>query len=157
VIKHWIWIGKYLLVMVVALVLGAVLGGLGLFRAATLGTPHLTAAALARFVGYAAALGMLWGAGRRAAEQLRAGGGKAASLSAPALSLATLIVTPSAYGVLMQLIGPFVSRGLRPFVAWIFIVGTIAAAVWFVWALFANADALLEAVGRAGPSEKPKA
>ncbi len=152
--RPWMWVGKYVLVIVVALILGAVLGGLGLFRAATLGAPRLTAAALARFIAYGGALGMLWLLGRRAAEQLRAAGGGLAGLAAPVLSLATLIVTPSAYGVLLQLVEPFLSRALRSLAEWVFILGTLAAAVWFVWALFTNFDTLLEALGRGAKSPK---
>ena len=44
--KNWIWIGKYVVVIIVALVLGAVIGNLGLFKGATLGTRQLTAASL---------------------------------------------------------------------------------------------------------------
>ena len=153
--RDWMWVGKYVLVIVVALVLGAVLGALGLFRAATLGSPRLTAAALARFIAYGGALGLLWLLGRRASEQLRAAGGGAAGLASPVLSLATLVVTPSAYGVLMQLLEPFLSPALRSLAEWVFILGTLAAAVWFVWALFTNFDTLLKAVGRRAPSETP--
>jgi hypothetical protein len=155
--RDWIWVGKYIFVIVVALVLGVVLGNLALFRAATLGSPRLTAAALARFIAYGGALGLLWLLGKRASEQLRDAGGGAASLATPLISLATLIVVPSAYAVLMQLIRPFVSRDLRPFIDWTFIVGTIAAAIWLVWALFTTSDALLQGIGSATSRKKPDA
>src|SRR5581483_8111338 len=82
----------------------------------------------------------------------------AASFAAPVLALATLIVLPSAYFVLLQFIRPFVARDLKPFLEWSFIVSTIAAAIWLVWALFTNADAVLAAMGRAAsPTAKPPA
>src|ERR1700757_3757917 len=77
----WIWVAKYLFVILVALVLGAAIGNLALFRIATLGTPLLTAAALAKFIAYAGALGLLWSLGLRTSQQLRDGSSSAASLA----------------------------------------------------------------------------
>jgi len=152
--KNWIWIGKYVFVIVVALILGAAIGNLALFKSATLGTPRLTAAALVQFIAYGGALGLLWFLGLRLSRQLRAGGGTAVSLSTIALSLMTLIVVASAYVVLMQFIRPFLSHEVKPFIDWTFIVGTLAAAVWLVWAIFTDSEALLEAIGRAASRGK---
>ena len=131
--KSWIWIGKYVFVIVVALILGAAIGNLGLFKSATLGTPRLTAAALVQFIAYGGALGLLWFLGLRLSRQLREGGGTAAKLSTISLSLMTLIVVASAYVVLMQFITPFLSHYVKPFIDWTFIIGTLAAALWLVW------------------------
>ena len=152
--KSWIWIGKYVFVILVALVLGAALGNLGLFKSATLGTPRLTAAALVQFIAYAGALGLFWFLGFRAWEQLREGGTSAASLAMPFLALVTLIVVASFYGVLLQFVRPFLSSELKPFIDWAFIVGTLASAIWLVWGLFTNSDAVLEAIGRAATRTK---
>ena len=152
--KNWIWIGKYVFVIVVALILGAAIGNLALFKSATLGTPRLTAAALVQFIAYGGALGLLWFLGLRLSRQLRAGGGTAVSLSTIALSLMTLIVVASAYVVLMQFIRPFLSHEVKPFIDWTFIVGTLAAALWLVWAIFTDSEALLEAIGRAASRGK---
>lgn len=152
--SKWIWVGKYLVVILVALIVGAAIGNLALFKIATLGTPRLTAAALAQFIAYVAALGLLWSLGLRVSQELRDTGGSAASVAMPVLALATLIVVPSSYVVLMRFIRPFLSRDLKPFIDWTFIVGTIAAAIWLVWALFANSDAVIEAMGKAAAGRK---
>ena len=152
--KNWLWIGKYVFVIVVALILGAALGNLALFKSATLGTPRLSAAALVQFIAYGGALGLFWFLGLRLSRQLRDGGATAASLSTIALSLMTLIVVASAYVVLMQFTSPFLSHELKPFIDWTFIVGTLAAAGWLVWAVFTDAEALLEAIGRAASRGK---
>ena len=152
--RNWIWIGKYVFVIVVALILGAAIGNLGLFKGATLGTQRLTAAALVQFIAYGGALGLLWILGLRLSRQLREGGGTAASLSTIALSLMTLIVVASAYVVLMQFIRPFLSHEVKPFIDWTFILGTLAAAVWLVWAIFTDSEALLEAIGAAASRGK---
>jgi eukaryotic-like serine/threonine-protein kinase len=147
--KSWIWIGKYLFVIVVALVLGAAIGNLALFKGATLGTPRLTAAALVQFIAFGGALALLWFLGLRLTRQLREGGGAGASLATAVLALITLIVAASAYVVLMRFIAPFLAHEVKPFIDWAFILGTLAAAVWLVWALFTDSEAFLEAVGRA--------
>jgi hypothetical protein len=155
--RNWIWIGKYLFVIVVALVLGSAIGSLSLFRNATLGTPNLTAAALVQFIAYAGALGLLWLLGLRAASQMRSAGGGAASLATMVLSLVTLVVVASAYVVLLQFASPFLAKAVKTFIDWIFILGTLAAAVWLVWAVFTDSEALLEAIGRAAASRRQRA
>jgi len=152
--RNWVWIGKYVFVIVVALILGAALGNLGLFKGATLGTHRLTAAALVQFIAYGGALALLWLLGLRLSRQLRAGGGSSANLATMTLALMTLIVVSSAYAVLMQFIRPFLSRELQPFIVWAFILGTIAAAVWLVWAIFMDSEALIEAIGKAASRNK---
>ncbi|MDH4191737.1 MAG: hypothetical protein OEW21_16235 [Betaproteobacteria bacterium] len=147
--KDWFWIGKYLIVIVVALILGAVLGSLALFKSATLGTPRLTAGSLTQFIAHGGALALLWAMGQRLARQLRGIGGGSAMLSTIVLALVTLIVVGSAYVVLLAFIRPFLAAGIKPFVDWTFILGLIATAVWLAWALFENAEALIEAIGKA--------
>ena len=147
--KNWIWIGKYLIVIAVALILGAVLGNLALFKSATLGTPKLTAGSLTQFIAHGGALALLWVLGQRLANQLRAIGGGTAKVSTIVLALVTLIVVGSAYVVLLAFVKPFLGASLKPYIDWAFILGMLAAAVWLAWALFANAEALIEAVGKA--------
>ena len=50
--QSWKWIARYTMVLVVALLLGAAIAELSVFKQTTLGTPRLPAAALARFLGY---------------------------------------------------------------------------------------------------------
>ena len=59
----------------------------------------------------------------------------------------TLIVAASGYVVLVKFADPFLAKGLKPFVNWTFILGTLAAAVWLVAALFKDTEALMEALG----------
>ncbi len=156
-LKNWIWIGKYVFVIVVALLLGLVLGSLDLFRAATLGSPRLTAAVLARFISYAGALAFFWLLGRRVSDRLGEGSAGPAMLAAPVLALTTLVVVPCGYAVLMELLRPFLSHGLVQAVGWLFIVGTITAAVWLVWELFVHADAVLQTIVARGTARRQTA
>ena len=43
--------------------------------------------------------------------------------------------------------------GLRTFLDWVFIFGILAAAVWLVWALFQNSEAVMEAIGKSGKTK----
>ena len=145
---NWIWIGKFLIVIAAALVLGEVLGSLALFKNTTLGTPKVTAGSLVRFFSHAGALILMLMLGQRLAQQIRAMGGGMAQLADPVLALITLIVTASAYVVLIKFSAPFLGEGVRTMLDWTFILGILAAAVWLVWALFQNSEAVMEAVGK---------
>jgi hypothetical protein len=146
--NNWIWIGKFVIVIAAALVLGEVLGSLELFRSATLGTPKVTAGSLVRFIAHAGALVLLFMLGQRVTEQIRALGGGMARLADPVLALITLIVTASAYVVLIKFSAAFLGDGFRTMLDWVFILGILAAAVWLVWALFQNSEAVMEAIGK---------
>ena len=146
--NNWIWIGKFVIVIAAALVLGEVLGSLELFRSTTLGTPKVTAGSLVRFFAHASALVLMWLLGQRLAQQIRALGGGMARLADPVLALITLIVTASAYVVLIKFSAPFLGESVRTLLDWTFILGIIAAAVWLVGALFQNFHAVMEAVGK---------
>jgi hypothetical protein len=150
---NWIWIGKFLIVIAAALVLGEVLGSLALFKSTTLGTPKVTAGSLVRFFAHAGALVLMWMLGQRLAQQLRALGGGMARLADPVLALITLIVTASAYVVLINFSAPFLGEGIRTMLDWTFILGILAAAVWLVWALFQNFEAVMEAIGKSGKAK----
>lgn len=151
--NNWIWIGKFVIVIAAALVLGEVLGSLELFRSATLGTPKVTAGSLVRFIAHAGALVLLFMLGQRVTEQIRALGGGMARLADPVLALITLIVTASAYVVLIKFSAAFLSDGFRIMLDWVFILGILAAAVWLVWALFQNSEAVMEAIGKSGKAK----
>jgi hypothetical protein len=145
--QGWSWIGKYLIVIVAALVLGAVLAGLEPFKSATIGTARIGAGSLVQFIAHSGALALLWTLGYRHSGQLRRIGGRAAHLASTVLALVTLIVVALAYGVLLQFISPFLAQDLKPFVDWTFIVAILSAAAWLLWVLFSDSEAWIEAVG----------
>jgi len=151
---NWFWIGRYLIVIVAALVLGAVLAGLEPFKSATVGTARISAGSLVEFIAHSGALAMLWALGYRHSAQLRSIGGRAAALASTVLALVTLIVVASAYGVLLHFINPFLGPDMKPFVDWTFIVGILSAAAWLLWALFADSEAWIEAISSVSTGRK---
>lgn len=151
--NNWVWIGKFVIVIAAALVLGEVLGSLELFKSTTLGTPKVTAGSLVRFCAHAGALVLLFMLGQRLTQQIRGLSSGMARLADPMLALITLIVTASAYVVLIKFSAAFFSDGFRTLLDWVFILGILAAAVWLVWALFQNSEAVMQAIGKPGKAK----
>jgi hypothetical protein len=149
--KDWKWIGKYIVVIAAALLLGAAIGEMPLFKQATLGTPKLTAAGLVTFMGFAGALSFVWLLGNRAALQLQGSGGKASFLGFILLPLATLIIVSGAYSVLLVILKAFLSPAIQDIYNWLFILGITASAIWLVVVLYQHADSLMELFSKKQP------
>jgi len=144
--SSWYWIGKYLVVIIAALVLGSTLAALEPFKSAEIGSAHVGAGALVRFIAHCGALTLLWALGFRHARQLRGVRGPSRHLADTVLALITLIVIASAYGVLLHFISPMLASDVKPFIDWFFIVGILAAALWLLWVLFTDSEKVIEAV-----------
>lgn len=142
--RSWTWIARYALVLLVALLLGAALAELSVFKQTTLGTPKLTASAAARFLGYSGALIVFWILGRRAGLQLRSAGGGSAHLGHLILPLTTLIVLSAGYDVVLAILRPFLSATAKDVYNWIFVLGITGCAVWLVVALYQHAEGMVE-------------
>jgi threonine/homoserine/homoserine lactone efflux protein len=149
--KDWGWLIRYVLVIVVALILGAAIGELDLFTKTALGAPKLklTAANLARFLGYGSALTLLWLLAERAARELRSQDGWKRPVSFFVVPLATLIVVPAAHQILLLVFGGLIGPDLRKIYDWIFILGTTVSAIWLAVAMFQHLESLVEEL-RAG-------
>jgi magnesium-transporting ATPase (P-type) len=142
----WGWVGKYVIVIVAALLLGVALGNLALFKGATLGNPKLTAGLLVQFITHMAALALLWTLGWRAAEQMRQSGQRLSAVAMIVLAFITLVITAVGYVVLSNFIDPFIAKGLKEVVSWVFIFGVLTVATWFILALFSGAEDLVASV-----------
>jgi serine/threonine-protein kinase len=148
--NKWLWMGKYLIVIVVALILGSVLGDLEPFRSATVGHSHMNAGSLVQFIAQAGALGLLWLLGYRHSAQLRINGGRTRHLSTASFALVSLVVVSSFYGVLFHFLAPFLAPDVKSYLDWAFITAIFATAAWLLWALFVHSEAFLMAFGRGG-------
>ena len=144
--KNWAWIGKYIIVIFAVLVMGSILGNLPLFKSAIPGTSKLTASLLVEFIAQSAALTLLWMLGWQSAIQMRASGPRLTVVATILVALITLIVAAIGYVVLASFIDPFTSKGVKQVVDWLFILGVVAAASWFILALFAGTDDLIATV-----------
>ncbi len=145
------WWIRYLLVIVVTLVLGAALGELAFFQKTSISALKLTAANLVRFLGYGSALLLLWLLSQRAAQELDKQGGWRLQAGRFVLPLATVVIVPATHPVLLLLLSGLLGAELRKIYDWLFILGTLAAAIWLVLSLYQHLEPLLESLRK--PSE----
>jgi hypothetical protein len=147
--ERWIWMARYLVVIVLALILAAVLGEMELFKTTRFGKSGFNAARVAQFLGYGGALLVFWLLARRAAAIISREDERSKLLKSIIVPLATLIVVACAHAVLLLIVGPFMSKAWLPTYNWTFIGGIILSAVWLVAALFTGSSTLEPLFGSA--------
>lgn len=140
----WNWVGRYVAVIVVTLILATALGSMDLFEKSAVFSGKLTASHLVRFLGYASALTAFWLLGRRAANFLRQQDGRWSFLQHLILPVVSLIFVAAAYSVLLLLLRSFLDGTLHNLYNWIFIVAILAAAAWLVMAVLNQSSSLTE-------------
>jgi len=131
-------------VLVVAVLLGAAIAELSVFKQTMLGTPKLSASAAARFLGYGGALVIFWILGRRVAQQLCASESHRRAVGFLVLPLVTLIVLSAGYDVVLAILRPFLSATAKDVYNWIFVASITASAIWLVVALYRHAEDIVE-------------
>jgi len=137
----WDWVGRYVAVIVVSLVLAAAIGHMELFVKTTLGG-KLNASHIVQFLGYGAALVASWILGQRATIALQQQSGKWSVLQHLILPAVSLFVVALAYTVLLLLIKPFMDATLNSIYNWTFIVAILACAGWLVMAVLNQSGSL---------------
>jgi hypothetical protein len=130
--------------MLLALLLGAILGSVPLFRESVMVGTKLRASHLAQFLGYGGALMFLWLLTHRAAQQIPSTGERMAFLHHIITPLVTLIVLSAGYPVLLILLDPFLAKPVRTIYNWIFVSGIVSVAVWLTIVLFRNSSFLVD-------------
>jgi steroid 5-alpha reductase family enzyme len=157
--ERWVWLVRYVVVIILALVLAAALGEMELFKTTKFGKTGLNAARLVQFLGFGGALAVLWLIARRAAVLLPSDDERWNVLKSILVPLATLIVVASGQAVLLLVLGPVMSKAWQQAYNWVAIAAIIAAAVWLVAALFTGSASLtpLFGAGRHSlPRERPE-
>lgn len=149
----WLWVGRYVAVIVLSLILAAVLGQMSLFEKTSL-AGKLNASHIVQFLGYGTALVAFWLLGWRSAIFFQQQGGKWAVLQHLVLALASLIVVALAYSVLLLLFKPFMGATVASIFNWSFIVAILACAGWLVMAVLNHAAPLTELL--TGKKGEPK-
>lgn len=146
---QWMWTARYLVVIVLALVLAAVLGEMELFKTTRFGKSGFNAARVAQFLGYGGALLVFWLLARRAAGLISREDERSKLLKSVLVPLATLIVVACAHSVLLLIVGPLMNKAWLPAYNWTFIAGIIVSATWLVAALFTGSSSLEPLFGTA--------
>jgi hypothetical protein len=142
---NWNWVGRYIAVIVAALVLAAVIGEMPLFGKTFLVSGKLSAAHLVRFLGYGTALVVFWILGQRLTIFLQQGSRWSASKNL-ILPIVTLIVVSSLYTVMLLVLRPLMDGTLQKIYDWVFVLAILVCAIWFILALLGKADAMTDAL-----------
>jgi hypothetical protein len=145
--ERWTWVVRYVLVIVLAIILGAALGATDLFRTTRFGKTGLSAARLVQFFGYGGALFMFWLMAQRAAGVLPARNGHWDLLKNALVPLATLVVVACGQAVLLLVLGPLMNAGWRQGYNWVVIAAIILSAGWLVMTLFTGSSSLAPLLG----------
>src|SRR5665647_99492 len=158
--EGWNWIGRYIAVIVIALILAAAIGSMELFIKTSVFGGKLNASHLVRFLGYGAALAAFWMLGQRSTIALQQHGGRWSFMQHLILPVVSLIVVSIAYTVALLILSPMMNAALHNIYNWVFIIAILACAVWVVMAVLGQSasltSALTSAAGRFGSSGKNK-
>jgi len=142
--KMWGWLIQYGSGIVLALLLGAIMGSIPLFKETSLGDTKLTASRIVQFMGYGSALLLLWLLGQRVALELREEGNGLSFLRQVIVPLATVVVVSAGYSVVWLLVGPFLGPTGKTIYNWMFVVGIMGSALWLAVVWFRHSPLLFE-------------
>lgn len=140
--QRWIWIVRYAVVIVLAVVLAAALGEMALFKTTKLGKTGLHAGRLVQFLGYGGALLVFWLLAQRAACLLDEKDPRWSLIKNILVPVTTLIVVATAHGVMLLVLGPLMSKAWHQAFNWAFIGGIIVSAAWLLVALLTGSSSL---------------
>jgi len=139
---RWAWIFRDVGAALFGLLLATVLGASQLFQHARLGTNGVSASDIVRFVGYGAALLLIWLTADRAAHELPEDNEWRTLLRHMLVPLATLFVLAWSYPVPLLLLHPVMNDSAMTVYRWIFVLAISGAALWLTVAVYAHADVL---------------
>lgn len=140
----WNWVGRYVAVILLSLILATAIGSMELFVKTTIGG-KLSASRIVQFLGFGAALVAFWVLGQRATITLQQRRGKWSFMQHLILPVVSLIVVSLAYSVLLLLLKSVMGATLHNVYNWVFIVAILACAGWLVMAVL-NQSASLTAL-----------
>ena len=153
--RTWAWAVQYGMAIVLALLLGAILGSIRLFKEAGLGTTGLNASNVVQFLGYSSALLLLWLLARGATMQIPEERKGLSFVCHTLVPLVTLVVVSAGYNVLLLLVGPFLGETGMTIYNWIFVLGIIGSALWLGVAGYHSSTLLVEAFEALRPAGQP--
>jgi len=136
------WLGRYVAVIVVSLILAAAIGSMDLFEKTFVIEGKLSASHLVRFLGYATSLGALWMLGQRATVALQQHSGRWSFLQHLILPVVTLIVVASTNSIALLVLKPMMNATMHNIYNWVFIFVILACAVWVVMAVLGQSASL---------------
>lgn len=139
---RWSWIVRYVIVVLLAVILAAVLGDMALFKATKFGKSGLSAARIAQFFGYGGALAVVWLLAQRAATLLDAREPLWGIVKVILVPLATLIVVACGQATGLLLLGPVLGKPGVQIYNWIAVLAIVVSAAWLLAVLFIGSSPL---------------
>lgn len=124
------WMMQYGVAMMLSCAFALILGQVPLFRETAVG--KLTASDLVQFLGYSCAMALAWIGARQLAADLPEDLKWLSPYRALILPVTTLVAVILAYGVLLLVGGPFLTKSAKGMYNWMFIVGIVAAVAWLI-------------------------
>jgi hypothetical protein len=140
--KDMSWVGRFIGVIIVSLILAAMIGSMDLFEKTFVIQGKLSASHLMRFLGYSSALAALWMLGQRATIALQQYRGRWSFIQHLILPVVTLIVVSSVNTIALLIMKPMMNAAMHNIYNWVFIVAILACAVWVVMAVLGQSASL---------------
>jgi hypothetical protein len=124
------WMMEYGVAIILTALFAVVLGRIPLFRETTVGNLH--ASDLVQFIGYGGAMVIAWFGARQLSAEPPDDWKWLMPYRALILPVVTLAMVAIAYGVLLYVCEPFMSKSGKMVYNWFFIAGIVAASVWLI-------------------------
>jgi hypothetical protein len=152
---RWNWLIRYAVVLALALILGATLGEMGLFKTTKL-AKGLHAGHIVQFLGYSGALLVFWLLARRTESLLNGQDPRWNPIKSILVPLATLIVVACGQAVLLLVLGPLMNKAWHHSYNLIAITLIILSAVWLLAALLTGSSSLAPLFGGSVKRLRPR-
>jgi len=124
------WMMEYGVAIILTALFAVVLGRIPLFRETAVGNLH--ASDLVQFIGYGGAMVIAWFGARQLSAEPPDDWKWLMPYRALILPVVTLAMVAIAYGVLLYVCEPFMSKSGKTVYNWFFIAGIVAASVWLI-------------------------
>jgi hypothetical protein len=152
---RWMWLIRYGVVLVLAVILGATLGEMGLFKTTKL-TKGLNAGHVVQFLGYGGALFVFWLLARRIESLLDGKDPRWNPIKSILVPLATLIVVACGQAVLLLVLGPLMNKSWQHSYNLAAIIVIILSVVWLLAALLTGSASLAPLFGGSVKRLRPR-
>jgi hypothetical protein len=152
---RWMWLIRYGVVLVLAVILGATLGEMGLFKTTKL-AKGLNAGHVVQFLGYGGALFVFWLLACRIESLLDGKDPRWIPIKSILVPLATLIVVACGQAVLLLVLGPLMNKSWQHSYNLAAIIVIILSVVWLLAALLTGSASLAPLFGGSVKRLRPR-
>ena|SRR2546425_3717222 len=152
---RWMWLIRYGVVLVLAVILGATLGEMALFKTTKL-AKGLNAGHVVQFLGYSGALFVFWLLARRTQSLLDGQDPRWNPIKSILVPLATLIVVACGQAVLLLVLAPLMNKSWQHTYNLVAIAAIILAVVWLLAALLTGSSSLAPLFGGSVKRLRPR-